>query len=193
MSSKPLETYDRIYAPQEDSYLLLQASLAESKRDDFVLEIGCGSGIISTNLRSRVRKMVATDINPFAVKAARSKGLEVIRADLLRGFKGRFDLIIFNPPYLPTTREERTQDWINFAVDGGENGRETVERFLEGLGNHFTENGRALMLISSITGIKEVLKKAYLEDLEVRILSEKRYFFEKLYVLKIQPGKYDKN
>ena len=186
MSVLPNVVRDEIYPPQEDSYLLLRAALAEAKKEDFALEIGCGSGLISLKLMSQVKRMITTDINPFAVRAVKAAGLEVLRADLFRCLKGRFDLIIFNPPYLPTSNEERTSGWINCALDGGESGREAIEGFLEGLKDHIAPEGRALLLISSLTGLKEVREKASSEGLESRVVANEGCFFERLYVLKLQ-------
>ncbi len=58
-----------VYQPVEDTYLLLRAALAEARRRDLALEIGCGSGFISQELARRVRCLIATDINPHAVLA----------------------------------------------------------------------------------------------------------------------------
>ncbi len=68
-----------------------------------VLEIGTGSGYIAAALKE-VADVIATDINPHAVCAAKQKGVEVVRTDLADGLRGPFDLVIFNPPYLPTRR-----------------------------------------------------------------------------------------
>ena len=42
---------------------------------------------------------------------------------------GLFDLIVFNPPYLPTQPEERIDDWLEYALDGGVDGRAVITRF----------------------------------------------------------------
>jgi len=42
---------------------------------------------------------------------------------LFSGLSGPFDLIIFNPPYLPTLPRERIDDWLEYALDGGPTGR----------------------------------------------------------------------
>ena len=109
-----------VYQPAEDTYLLLKVSMAEARGSDKVLEVGCGSGLISRNLVPRVRDVLATDINPFAVSMVKEYGIPVIRADLFRGIKAEFDLVIFNPPYLPTSEEEKAAGWMNFALDGGD-------------------------------------------------------------------------
>jgi release factor glutamine methyltransferase len=177
---------EEIYRPNEDTYLLLRAALAEAGHGDKTLEIGCGSGLISRELAARVESLLATDLNPYAARLTKAEGIEVVRADLFRGVKGRFDLIIFNPPYLPTQREERTLGWINFALDGGESGRETIEGFLKDLKEHLRPGGRALLLISSITGPKEVSEMALAEGLDVKEVANERCFFEQLHVLRLE-------
>ena len=175
-----------VYQPAEDTYLLLKVSMAEARGSDKVLEVGCGSGLISRNLVPRVRDVLATDINPFAVSMVKEYGIPVIRADLFRGIKAEFDLVIFNPPYLPTSEEEKTAGWMNFALDGGESGRETIKRFFEDLGSHLTPGGRALILLSSLTGIAEVEKMAYGLGFDVSVMAIEKHFFEQLYILKLQ-------
>jgi release factor glutamine methyltransferase len=178
-----------VYEPAEDTYLLLKAAIAEAKASDRVLEVGCGSGLISRKLALRVRHVTATDINPLAVRMVRDCGIPVIRADLFRGIKGKFNMIIFNPPYLPTTDDEKTAGWINFALDGGKSGRETIKRFLEDLGPHLAPKGRALILLSSLTGIAIVEEIADSLGFEVYKVAVERHFFEQLYVLRLVTAK----
>lgn len=182
---------DDVYPPAEDTYLLLDAALAEARTEDLVLEIGSGRGILSVELAPKVRRLIATDINPHAIRATNARAramactIEFVRADLFRGISGSFDLVLFNPPYLPTNPEDRTGRWIDYALDGGANGRETVERFLKDLRTHLHPDGRALLLISSQTGIKEVQETACALGLTTVVVASERCFFEQLYVLKI--------
>jgi len=115
----------------------------------------------------------------------REYGIPVIQADLFRGIKAKFDMVIFNPPYLPTSEEEKNAGWMNFALDGGESGRETIKRFFLDLGPHLTPGGRALILLSSLTGITMVDEMAVNLGFEVRQVAVERYFFELLYVFKL--------
>jgi release factor glutamine methyltransferase len=176
---------DEVYQPAEDTFLFLKAALAEARPADSVLEIGCGSGLVSQELALRAKRLLTTDINPHAVRAARARDVEVIRADLFQGIKGKFDLILFNAPYLPTQPEERTGHWIDRALDGGESGRETVDRFIEDLAGHLRPGGRALLLISSLTGLAEVRQMAEAAGLTAKVVAEEGCFFERLYVLRL--------
>jgi release factor glutamine methyltransferase len=175
-----------IYQPAEDTYLLHRAALAEAKEDDRALEIGCGSGFISQELGPLIRRLIATDISPHAVRAAKARGIEVVRADLFQGIKGKFDLILFNPPYLPTLQKERTGRWIDYALDGGESGRQTIGRFLGDLAGHLRPAGRALLLISSLTGLAEVQETAAAAGLTAEVVAGERCFFEQLHVLRLE-------
>src|SRR5208337_5278619 len=146
---------DQVYQPEADTFLLLMAARAEVKPGDRVLEIGTGSGLISAEL-ARVTGVVATDINPHAVRCARGRGVEVVQSDLFSGVRGMFDLVIFNPPYLPTQPEERIDDWLEYALDGGATGREVIGRFADAVLEVLAPSGRILLLISSLTGLGEV-------------------------------------
>ncbi len=175
-----------VYQPAEDTFLLLKAALIEARPEDRAIEIGCGRALISRVVAPKVRSILATDINPHAIRLAKEYGLEAVRADLFRGIEEEFDLVIFNPPYLPTSEQERAEGWINYALDGGATGRDIINRFLEGLKNHISPRGRALLLISSVTGLDEVLEKAMSEGLEAVEVASDRYFFEQLYVVKLK-------
>ncbi len=202
---------DEIYPPAEDTLLLLKAALEEATSKDAVIEIGCGRALISGEIAPRVKSILSTDINPYAVRLAKEFGLEAVRADLFRGINAKFDLVIFNPPYLPTIdmeniegdtigeeiieredikkesiEETMIEGWLKFALDGGTTGREIINRFIEDLESHLSPKGRALLLISSITGLDEVMGKAKSEGLEVEVVASDRYFFERLYVIKLK-------
>jgi len=175
-----------VYTPAEDSFLMVEAVLRELHPSDRVLEIGAGSGIVSAFIKEHAH-VVATDINPYAVKCTKLNGIDVIRADLFDGIRGKFDLIVFNPPYLPS--EKKIGDWLDFAWDGGEDGRETINRFLRQVKNHLTENGRFLLLISSLSDIEAVTEKmTSLGFIAEELLSE-RYFFERLVVIRGKAAK----
>ena len=181
---KEFELLDDVYDPSEDSYLLVDAALAEVRPGDRVLEIGTGSGIVSLFLMDRDASVVATDISPLACANARRNGVEVVRADLYHGLCGPFDLVIFNPPYLPTSEEERLGSWLDHAFDGGPTGRKVIARFLEGIGTILPPCGRVLTVFSSLTGIAEVEEMYRSHGFTVETVSTEKVPFETLIVLK---------
>ena len=175
----------QVYQPAEDTMLLLGAVLQEIRPYDQVLEIGTGSGVIAAALRKIVRSIVATDINPHAAVYAWKQDLTIIITDLLAGIQGSFDLIVFNPPYLPTSPEERIADWLELALDGGESGRDVIERFLTDAGRVLAVDGRILLLISSVTGLSEVIGIAGAHGYGAEIVREQVVEDERLYVLRL--------
>jgi release factor glutamine methyltransferase len=178
--------YDRcqIYSPEADTVLLLKAAMAEVRREDRVLEVGTGTGLIAAELAG-IASVLATDINPHAVLCARDAGVTVVRTDLVAGLRGPFDLVLFNPPYLPTQPEERIDDWLEYALDGGESGRLIIERFMTEVGGVLAPGGRILLLVSSLTGLHEILKLWSGLNYSARVVSEKRVEDEVLYVLRV--------
>jgi len=177
----------QIYFPSEDTYLLIKAALAEVQPTDKVLEIGTGAGAVAKTITEITPQVLAVEINPHAAKYAHEvNGIEVIRGDLFKPICGEFDLIIFNAPYLPTDPADRIDDWLEYALDGGPSGREVVERFLHEAPPHLSPFGRILLLISSLTGIDEVLKRCHAEALIALVVAEERQEDgETLYVLRI--------
>jgi release factor glutamine methyltransferase len=157
--------HPQVYPIEEDTVLLCDTALAEVGPDDRVLEVGTGSGHIAASLAASAASVVALDINPHAARAARALGVEVVRCDLFAAVRGPFDLVLFNPPYLPTAPDERLDDWLEYALDGGAGGRETIARFIAGVETVLAPGGRALLLVSSLTGPGEVLGLADAADL----------------------------
>jgi len=174
----------QVYQPDADTFLLLKAAYAEARPGDRVLEIGTGSGAIAAEL-VRQCDVVATDINPHATFCARMKGVNVVRSNLCSGIRGKFDLVIFNPPYLPTLKDERIDDWLEYALDGGETGREVIEQFAAVISDVLERSGRILLLVSSLTGITEVTHLFEQHGYRTEIIQKETVEGEELCVLRI--------
>ena len=174
----------QVYEPAEDSFLLADAALSIIKNSENILEVGCGSGIICAVIKKNTcANVTGIDINPYAAECTRDNGVKAIRGDLLNCIRGKFDMIIFNPPYLPTDDSERTTGWINIALDGGYDGRKIINRFLEDAGSNLLENGKILMLLSSLTGIEEVESKMKSLGFQIEERNTERFNFEQLVVI----------
>ena len=189
LPSNPSHAHDRslpgVPAGSRYRFSCCEAARAEVKPGDRVLEVGTGSGLIAAEL-ARITRVVATDINPHAVISARDAGVEVVRTDLFRGIRGPFDLVLFNPPYLPTQPEERMDDWLEYALDGGESGRAVIERFAAEAGRVLAPGGRILLLISSLTGLSEVSDLFTRHGYSVEIVAQQVVEDEVLYVLRMR-------
>lgn len=175
--------HHQVYSPQEDTYLLLESSLAEVRSGDRVLEVGCGSGHIAARL-AEYASVLATDINPHAVRETYTRGVDVARSDLLHGIRGPFDVVLFNPPYLPTSDDERMNDWLEYALDGGEDGCRIIARFVSQVAEVLAPGGRVLLLFSSLTGRERIIDLCMKHGFECETLLEKNVEGETLSVIR---------
>jgi release factor glutamine methyltransferase len=127
--------HDDVYRPGDDTLLLARAVHAEVRPGDRFLEVGCGTGYVSLVAAAAGARATCTDANPHAVALARHNarqnglGLDAIAGDLLAGLAGPFDVVAFNPPYLPTAPEDYVPGPLNLAFDGGPDGNAVVLRF----------------------------------------------------------------
>lgn len=162
--------FDNVYEPREDTFLLIDAIVNDKlylriKKPRICVEIGCGTGSVSVLLYKLFEKMkwvcpyfLLTDVNKRAADIAHStclhNGLEhfdVIQTDLLSGLEdrlaGKVDVLIFNPPYVPTPSSEVGKTDITAAWAGGRRGREVIDRVLPQLPKLLSSQGVLYILL----------------------------------------------
>ncbi len=179
-----INTHDNVYVPAEDSYLL--ADNLEIKSNQSVLEIGTGSGIVAMYASRLTDNITVTDINFDACELARKnfeanniENIEILFGNLFEPIENRkFDVILFNTPYLPTEEGEVIDDTINYAFDGGLNGRKVIDVFLNEVGNHLNDGGIVQMIQSSLSGNEETLDKFDELGFIAEIKATEHFFFE---------------
>ncbi|MCD6504551.1 methyltransferase [Candidatus Bathyarchaeota archaeon] len=186
----PLLVHDQVYEPAEDSFLL--ADNLRLTPCSKVLDLGSGCGIIAVKAAELGCEVVAVDINPYAVycvkKNAELLGLrdriEVLRTDLFASFRlGRvFDVVIFNPPYLPTS-DFKLGGWLEKAWDGGKSGREVIARFVDEVGDYLKDGGEVFMVQSSLSKVEETLKQFREKGFKPKILVKIDFDFETLFLI----------
>jgi release factor glutamine methyltransferase len=175
-----------VYCPEDDSYFL--SEIIEDKiplmlkKNGYlkILEIGSGSGIqlqTALNLGVKKQNIFSCDINPKAVHYCSQQGFNCIESDLFGNIKGKFDLIIFNPPYLPKDSQEPKNSQI--ATTGGNNGGEIINKFLKQAVRHLSKEGKIILLTSSLT------KGINWESWNRKIIGGKKLFFEELKVFEL--------
>ncbi len=169
-----------VYRPDDDSYLLIE--LIRVEKGDRVLEIGPGSGIISIHCAIAGGHVTCVDINEDAIAITKHNAerndvsLEnILVGDMFQPVKGVWDVIVFNPPYLPMETAQRDHRW-----DGGMRGDETILRFLKEVCEHLDPEGRLYFCCSDLSPMEEIEGLIY-HNFEVKKKKEKKYDFETLY------------
>ena len=174
---------DKVYYPREDSLLLAGVLEKQKLRKKKVLDMGCGSGFLAI-LLAKTAIVTATDSNSLAVKITMDNAkrnnvrLKAVKSDLFKKVKGRYDLIVFNSPYLPIDDEHK-----DASYDGGKDGRAVIRRFIKNAKKYLKKNGKALLLISSLTGEKEVLGLFSNNKFKTRVLTREKVPWEELIVI----------
>ena len=149
-----MKDYNEVYEPSDDTFLLidgLQLALNESEisKDSVhtTLELGCGTGVPTVFLAKQLMLdgdasscvHLVTDVNPRALQVARAtatangiSALEAVECDLasalLPRWKHAVDVLLFNPPYVPTPDDEVGGNGIEASWAGGLNGRVVIDR-----------------------------------------------------------------
>lgn len=183
-----LMSHEAVYQPREDS-LLLADIVWDMKSIGKVLDMGTGSGIQALLVSKKADEVLGVDINPKAIEIAkenakinRSKNVDFLRSDLFEKVKGKFDLILFNPPYLPA--EERIPGSEKWA--GGRTGRQIIRRFAKKAKKYLRPSGKILMVISSLTGLEEVKRIFKKKGFKSKVIKKKKIPWETLYALEIK-------
>ncbi len=157
---------ENVYEPSEDTFLF--AENLDVKTGDQVLDIGTGCGILAIIAAKKANNVLAIDVNPYAVQCAKENAIlnkvhnkiSFIQTDLFSTLNdnAKFDLVLFNAPYLPS--EEKEMDtWIGRSWAGGKTGRQVIDRFIPASPKYLHSSGRILLLQSSLTNVEATLRR----------------------------------
>ena len=182
---------ENVYEPAEDTFLL--AENLDVNGGDIVLDMGAGCGILGILAAKKAKYVVAVDINPYAVRCARENALlnnarskiSFIQADLFAALseKTKFDAILFNAPYLPV-EENEPPSWVGRAWSGGATGREVIDRFITQSVTHLKEQGRVILLQSTLADIEGTLLAFKKQSMSGKVTAERAQpFFERIVLL----------
>ena len=159
-----------VYAPRSDTALL--ARELGAVKDAHVLELCAGSGVLALLAAQRgAARVLAIDRSRRAVLAIRANArlnrlrVTARRGDLASriGRHGRFDVILANPPYLPTVGEGRTDDrW-----DAGPDGRAVLDRIIDQASDHLLPEGRLVLAQSALAGTAATTERLLANGLHV--------------------------
>jgi len=184
--------FPEVYEPSDDTFLM--GGCLEVKEGSRVLDLGTGCGILGILAAERAERVIGIDLNPHAVRCAKANAktngvegkMDLVLGDLFQPLKPdeKFDLILFNPPYLPTPEREGKRSWLEKAWSGGPSGRRVIDRFLFEAPRHLKEGGIILLLQSSLSSAKKTLRVLEKAGLKPKVVNKIIFPFETIFLLR---------
>ena len=175
--------------PRPDSEILVKSALEVNKfinkEKINILELGVGSGCILLSLLNEINgsKGIGIDKDIEALKVAQLNALNMkisekvsfIASNWTKSIKGKFDIIISNPPYIKSSniinlqKEVKNHDPL-IALDGGEDGLICYKEIMKNIKGLMKKNAFLLLEIDSWQGniIIELSKKNYLNFFSIK-------------------------
>ena len=156
-----------VYAPQYDTQLLTGALDREPiGTGTDVLDMGSGTGALALHAAGRGARVTAVDISWAAVYATRLNALlsrrrvTVRHGDLTSAVRGHtYDLVISNPPYVPSPSGEPPRRGRARAWDAGADGRALLDRICDTAPGALRSGGVLLLVQSALSGTETTLDR----------------------------------
>lgn len=185
-----------VYHPSDDTFLLLESLRPYLQEGISFLEIGVGTGLIAVFAAKMGVKVTGTDINPKAVACTRRNAtlnhvsLRLKKSDLFNKVRGVYDVVVFNPPYLPAVEDDTfLSSHMKKSLVGGSRGHELSVRFVRQVGAYLKEGGCAFLIASSKSEKPALVRKAKEEGFQIQEEGKKCFFFERIYALRLKKEK----
>ena len=141
-----------VLIPRPDTEILVEEviKLGKEKRNPSILDLCTGSGAIAVSIAKYLpnAKVYASDISPKALEVAKINAksnevfekIEFINSDLFENVKGKFDIIVSNPPYIRTDVIKKLDMEVQkepiLALDGGKDGLNFYRKIVEEAYSH---------------------------------------------------------
>lgn len=174
-----LKVDERVLIPRPETEELVMMAIATAEEGQSVLDMCTGSGAIAIAMYKELRKagrkvqMTAVDISRDALELAKENAeaneadITFVQSDLFSKVSGRFDLIVSNPPYIPSKTIEGLQREVKdheprLALDGGEDGLEIYRRIASDGHKYLNRGGVILMEVGEgqATEVVKLFKNA---------------------------------
>jgi release factor glutamine methyltransferase len=166
-----------VFRPRSDTWMLARAGCDVPRpAGATALELCTGSGAVAVALARCGWRTSAVDVSRRAVLAARVNArlngthVDARRGDLYAAVGGAaFDLIVSNPPYIPSEEGPEAARGPRRHVDGGPDGRAVLDRVIEGAPRHLRPGGVLLVIHSEVCGIDASLEAMRAQGLQADV------------------------
>ncbi|CAA9473120.1 MAG: Peptide chain release factor N(5)-glutamine methyltransferase [uncultured Solirubrobacteraceae bacterium] len=171
-----------VFTPRSDTWLLAEVVRQQDALPGAeVLELGTGSGAIGVSAaKGGARRVTVVDVSRRALVTAslnaRLNGVRVVarRGDLFAPVQDeRFDIVVSNPPYLPSQRIP-TRGASRAWEGGGPDGRSILARICAEVPRHLNPGGSVLLVHSSINGVQRTLDALEDGGLQAAVIARER-------------------
>ena len=179
----------------------LVSLISNCSNGGIVLEIGTGSGCVLTYMAMMMRdanvnnvKCIGIDVNSKAVdmamKTAANNNVNIevtctdFADDYMERYNGLIDILIFNPPYVPTDDDELGSEGIEAAWAGGIDGRVVIDRFLPIVSRLLSSRGIFYLVVVEENKPRQIIKELATEGLKGEIVLKRQAINEGLQIIK---------
>ena len=150
-----IDINEDVLCPRPETEELVEKALTFIKKDSSVLDLCTGSGCIAIAIAKKSgANVTASDISKKALDVANKNVLkhelaaevQLLESDLFENIDGKYDVIVSNPPYIPTKEIENLDKEVKefdpiIALDGGEDGLDVYRRIAKDVDKHLNDKG----------------------------------------------------
>lgn len=171
----------RVLVPRQDTEILVEEAVKRLGSGQKVLDMCTGSGCILLSILKFMPDCQGTgvDISEAALEVARMNGKRLnipavfSKSDLFEQIDGYYDMIVSNPPYIPTSVIGSLEDEVRrfdpaLALDGGEDGLDFYRRLIGASRDYLSPGGWLLLEIGhdQREAVLRMMEKAGYKELQ---------------------------
>lgn len=145
LDGKKIRVLPGVYKPLDSEHRVPE--LIEAGKE--VLDVGCGSGVITVFAAPKSKHVTAIDVSPQAIANTRLnceehgiQNVSVIKSDMFSEVDGTFDYILSYPPLFQLSFTSADKQWCTSTT--------FIDRLFQGAAQHLNPDGRLMVLLPSI-------------------------------------------